>query len=124
MNIPKIAWKRGLALWIDLFFSTGISMLLFGFYSDTFVMDSLPFIMTVGGLMLLCRDLFGRSLGKLIMGLQIVDTRTNSRAKCYQRILRDITLPITVIEMFIYISKNDNKRLGDMLAGTSVEEIK
>ena len=124
MDISKIAWKRGIAFYVDLAFSTAISMLLFLYHSQTYVVDSIPYIVTVGGAMLLCRDVFGRSLGKLIMGLQIIDTKTNSRANFGQRLLRNITTPFSIVEMLIYIYKNDNKRLGDMLAGTSVEEIK
>lgn len=124
MNIPKITWKRGIAFCIDLLFSTAISMLLFVSGSQVEDVDFLPYLLTVGGLTLLSRDVFGRSLGKFIMGLQIIDTKTNSRANSDQRLLRNITTPFTIIEVLIYICRNDNKRLGDVLAGTSVEEIK
>lgn len=124
MNNLKLMLKRGLALWIDLVLSALIGILLYFHYSITYIVDPLPFVMALGILALIGRDIFGRSLGKCIFRLKIVDIKTNYRAKCYQRILRNIAAPIIVIEALILFIKNDNRRLGDILAGTSVEEIK
>lgn len=124
MNNLKLMLKRGLALWIDLVFSALIGILLYFHYSTTYIVEPLPFVMALGVLVLMGRDIFGRSLGKCICRLKIVDIKTNSPAKCYQRILRNIAAPIIAIEALILCLKNDDRRLGDMLAGTSVEEIK
>ena len=122
MNISRITIQRGVALMIDLMISTFISMALHSFLCLIYNTDEFTFVMFLGILLLITRDIFGRSIGKYMLGLQIIDVKTNSPAKLSQRLLRNITAPITSIEALILIAKNNNRRFGDVLAGTTVEE--
>ena len=64
------------------------------------------------------RDVFGRSIGKIILKLEIVDSRTGKKAALWQRLLKNITAPITVVEILIILLKKEQFRLGDKLART------
>ena len=64
------------------------------------------------------RDVFGRSIGKIILKLEIVDSRTGKKATLWQRLLKNITAPITVMEILIILLKKEQFRLGDKLART------
>ena len=124
MSISKLLLKRGVALWIDLLISTLICMLWYERLSTIYVMDEFPFVITLGLILMVGRDIFGRSLGKCIMGLKIIDINTNLPARLYKRIVRNFTFPITVVEAIVLLSQNNNSRFGDTLSGTRVESIK
>ncbi|MBN2653237.1 MAG: RDD family protein [Spirochaetales bacterium] len=89
---------------------------------DNFVVRAMMVSMA-GMLYLLLRDVLGsRSIGKIIMKLQIVDKSTGDKASFGQRFLRNITWVISWIEIIVFLANNGN-RLGDMLAKTRVEEM-
>ena len=121
----RILLKRVVALYIDLFISEAIATVLYEMYKPIcdYEMDYIPFVLAVALVALLCKDLFDRSIGKRIMRLCILDIKTNSSPKLYQRVLRNITAPITVFEGVLVFMNNENRRLGDVLAGTVVDEI-
>lgn len=60
-----------------------------------------------------------RSIGKRIFGLKIYNNQ-GSAAKYWQVLLRNITLPIWFIELIVFLSRSDKKRLGDLIAKTYV----
>lgn len=67
------------------------------------------------------RDLItGRSIGKRVMKLKIIDAKSGKRANLMQCFLRNITSLIAPVD-FIYYHKK-GFRLGDRLAGTAVVE--
>ena len=73
--------------------------------------------------MLLFRDIFGKSLGKFLLGITIVDFRTGKKANIWQRLLRQLTLPIIAAEMIVVISTKDKRRLGDYWAKTDLKVV-
>lgn len=73
--------------------------------------------------MLLFRDIFGKSLGKLLLGITIIDFKTGKKANVWQRILRQLTLPIIAAEMIVVISTKDKRRLGDYWAKTDLKVV-
>lgn len=67
------------------------------------------------------RDLLtGRSIGKRLMKLKIIDIKSGRRANLLQCFLRNITSLIGPVDLFYYHKKGF--RLGDRLAGTTVVE--
>lgn len=66
------------------------------------------------------RDLigFGRSLGKRITGLAIVDKRTARPAKRWQRLVRNLFMFMTVVDWIVMLVKGQT--VGDLLAHTAV----
>ncbi len=60
-----------------------------------------------------------RSIGKRIFGLKIYNSQGNT-PKYWQVILRNITLLIWFIELIVWLSRKDKRRLGDLLAITYV----
>lgn len=87
-----------------------------------------PYWLSVGLLVFACRvifickDLFvGRSPGKWIMGLLIVDEATGAPARWKQSIVRNLILLIPVIgESIVGLSLRSGWRLGDRIARTRV----
>ena len=71
------------------------------------------------------KDLFGgRSLGKraLNMAVRKLDNTDEVPGK-WRLFLRNITLIIWPIELIVLLARDDNRRLGDMIAGTTVIRI-
>ncbi|MBP5519353.1 MAG: RDD family protein [Treponema sp.] len=73
-------------------------------------------------ILLVFKDVFRNgSLGKKIMKLKIIDSKTNKNASVGKRILRNITWILSWIEFIVYLTTN--KRIGDRLAKTDVVQI-
>ena len=71
--------------------------------------------------LMILRDVFGQSIGKLLFGVEIVDFRTGDKAKWYQRILKNITVVLTVfVEVPMVLFRKDHRKLGDIIAKTDV----
>ena len=72
---------------------------------------------------LLNKDYFnGKSIGKRLFGYQVVDNKTNKPAYEMQCVLRNVTLIIWPLEVFVALI-SPNKRLGDLIAGTKLIDI-
>lgn len=70
---------------------------------------------------MLLRDLIGgRSIGKRLVGLKVIDKQTGEPAGLLKCLLRNVTWFIGSIDIIVYLIKG--ARLGDMLAGTDVVE--
>lgn len=109
--MSSIVKKRMLAFIIDFFFVMLImSILRYGFKSESFWLNY-----GIGVLCVLLRDIIfgGRSLGKIIMGLKVIDTKTDTRASIWKLIVRNITSPIWFVDAIIVFSDNSNPRLMD-----------
>jgi uncharacterized RDD family membrane protein YckC len=61
------------------------------------------------------------SIGKLIMKQRIVSADTNAPAVLWQRIVRNLTWILGPVEILVYLIAK--KRLGDMLARTTVATL-
>lgn len=77
---------------------------------------------------ILFRDcLNGQSLGKYLVGTQVVD-ENNAPARPGKAVLRNITMVISIVPLIEYVvmlcEKEEGKRLGDRLARTRVRDLK
>jgi uncharacterized RDD family membrane protein YckC len=85
-----------------------------------FFNDKNMYVFLIGLALYFCKDcIHGRSIAKRILGLQVVDNSTGAEAspvKCVVRNLFCIIWPIEVIAVVV----NPQRRLGDMVAGTTV----
>ena len=71
--------------------------------------------------LLIFKDIFKNgSIGKRIMKLEIVDSKTKEKALLTKRILRNVTWVLSFIEVIFLIASD--KRIGDRIAGTEVVE--
>lgn len=61
---------------------------------------------------------FGRSLGKRIMGLTVIDERTAEKSAVYQRVLRALITATPIIDFIFFIVRG--KTVGDSVASTLV----
>ena len=72
-------------------------------------------------LLLIFKDIFKNgSIGKRIMKLEIIDSKTQEKALLTKRILRNVTWVLSFIEVIFRIASD--KRIGDRIAGTEVVE--
>ena len=74
----------------------------------------------MGNLLMILRDLLGRSVGKCIMKLKIVNFDNEASPTLWQRLIRNITGPIAFVDVFFILLRKDHRRLGDILAKTNV----
>lgn len=129
----KLLILRFLAFVIDwnIMFGVAVALMFFGPGSnpDYFIYPSIKMLTSIGfilGLLwipLYClfKDcLFGRrSLGKLICGLRIQNSKTGEKASFGSLIIRNITYIIVQVEG-VFVLVNKGKRLGDYIAKTQV----
>lgn len=80
----------------------------------------LHYVSLAGFALFCCKDSFnGRSPGKRVMGLQVVDNGTLESASPMQCLVRNVTVIIWPIEM-AFVLLRPGRRIGDWLAGTRV----
>jgi len=103
--------KRTIAFIIDfIFIMLVMSILMYVLKSTYFWLNY-----GVGALFAFLRDIIfgGRSLGKIIMGLKVVDMKTTTKAPIWKLIVRNITTPIWFVDAIIVLSDNSKSRLMD-----------
>lgn len=61
----------------------------------------------------------GQSIGKKMLGLYVVNTKTNSQCTYIQSVMRNITYLLGIID-WIFIIGSERRRLGDRFASTKV----
>jgi len=88
-----------------------------GFYIFSFVIVFLAFGF---------RDIFkGQSIGKRILGIGVRDVSDNFAVPSASRLfLRQIFTCIWLIEFFVLVFNSENRKLGDMIAGTGVYNLR
>ena len=103
--IPKISFgnpNQGNFVWVDIIFSISFSLMMIA---------------------LINKDFFGgQSTVHRLLGFKVVDVKTNEQASKLKCMLRNVTAPIWIIEV-IFLLVNPKRRLGDIIAGTSLIEI-
>jgi uncharacterized RDD family membrane protein YckC len=91
-----------------------------GYEVPNYILYASVFLFVLGLSLYFFKDIFnGRSIGKRLMNLQIVDDKTGDAASPLQTVVRDITSLLFPIEV-VFLLLNPAKRLGDMIAGTRV----
>ena len=76
-----------------------------------FLIDASPIYLTF----FFFKDVFGRSIGKMIFGLYIVERGTNQKASFGKRFFRNFSLMIFPIEGIFVLISETNTRLADKL---------
>jgi uncharacterized RDD family membrane protein YckC len=70
---------------------------------------------------MLLRDLYqGRSVGKRICNLVVIDSNDGKVASAVQSVVRNITILIWPVEIIFLIFRKDGRRIGDHLAKSTV----
>ena len=119
MNKIKVVF-RIIAGFVDLLIHAGIIMLIFSVFVGEIDANDWRLYAAFLPLMIL-RDMFGQSVGKYLLGIDIIDFRTGQKAKCYQRILKNITVLLTMfVEVPMVLFRKDHRKLGDIIAKTDV----
>ena len=111
---------RGFAFAIDTIVCAVIAIGMFKIVSLYVTLDSYYLGIVIGILLLTFRDIFGKSLGKYLLEMSVVDAKTKTSVKFYKRLLKNITVPITIIEIPMVIFTKEHKRIGDKLSKTEV----
>ena len=131
--------KRLISAFIDNFIATIISGLLFAVfivsYSNNFQHFDLIvtksrdgfklFYMTsiISQITIIFKDIVnGRSIGKMMNGLEVVSKNKNKPITYLQLLLRNITLLIPFVELPYYLINKE--RIGDIIANTKVVEVR
>ena len=113
--------RRILAAWLDhsitVILVLSAQCVFFGIYPSV---NSLLISFSIGCSYLIFRDIFGKSIGKVVFRLKI--TYDSKMPHIFCRILRNITILIIPLEVLFMIT--GNKRIGDMLAKTDVVMMK
>lgn len=112
---------RGGAFYIDLMISVAIAMIFNTIVYGELSFDHIYLDIGLAFILLTFRDIFGKSVGKLLLGMSIVDTRDNNKAKIFQRLVKNITTPLSIIEIPMVLLRKDHRRLGEMLAKTETK---
>ncbi|WP_348825721.1 RDD family protein [Flavobacterium aestuarii] len=103
--IPKISFgnpNQASFVWTDIIFSISFSLMMVAIIN---------------------KDFFGgQSAVHRFLGFKVVDVKTNEQASKLKCMLRNVTAPIWMIEV-IFLLVNPKRRLGDIIAGTSLIEI-
>ena len=119
-----ILWRRYMAFLIDALITMVIVLLVCDLILDKiFGVNERSIIWTWGCtvfLLLIIRDIFGRSLGKRIFGFKIISYNEHENPKIHQLIVRNISLLLLPIEIIFVIVEKDHLRLGDYIAETQV----
>ncbi len=76
-----------------------------------FLIDASPIYLTLFFL----KDIFGRSVGKMIFGLYIVEKGTGEKASFGKRFFRNFTLLLFPIEGIALLMSETNTRIADKL---------
>ena len=125
-------WKRIFAFAIDSVICAVIQVILMivfhidplaiptDIYSSLFIEQLI--IILICTTYFLCRDVIGKeSIGKKIMKLKIVNQNGDDKNVSFgRRILRNIPLFLGIIEVIMFLA-NKGRRIGDVIARTSVQ---
>ena len=110
--------KRLIAAVIDFYiviFIIIFSVLLIGIELDSWL------LIAVGVVLLCLKDVSGRSVGKKLLKLGLLDVDSERTPSLIKRVLRNISMVIWPVEVFLLLSKR--RRIGDTLCHTRVVDF-
>ena len=120
MEFVRTLARRVVAVYIDLYASMFVGYLAY-YIVQRFADVDLKFMAAIiSVLLMILRDARGRSLGKQILRLHIVNEDGESKTTMRQRIIRNLTTPLHVVEGVAILLRGDLRRWGDMLAKTKI----
>lgn len=118
-------WRRYIAFLIDFLIPCGLLLIVCDllFFKLIRVEDD-SIVYSIWGIAvaiaLITKDIFGKSLGKRILGLKIVSWYGYEQPRLYQLILRNILIFLIPIEAIFVVIRKDHMRIGDHMAETKV----
>lgn len=119
--------KRFLSFLIDEIFFSIISILLMFILSHIGILKENFNFSLIGPIifwtLFIFKDLKGKSLGKSILKLQIVDCHTKKRASPLKCVLRNLFYVLGVFDLIFVCYHSQGRRLGDYVAGTKVTKL-
>ena len=80
--------------------------------------SNMSLVLIVGFTALTFKDVFGRSLGKRIMGIRI--TEGGKTPKVWKRIVRNLSTVLGGVEFLVFLLRSDHRKLMDVLLGLDV----
>ena len=119
-NIKITLIFRGAAFLMDIMIYSAIMQVIVWIFYKIPVFGTKPVMLGIAFILMFFRDVFVKSIGKYLLGLNIIDSRSKNKAKVYQRLLKNITLPLWFVEAPIVIFSKKHRRIGDLLAKTEI----
>lgn len=73
---------------------------------------------------LFCKDCFGgRSIGKRILGYQVIDNKTNLAVRPFKSVVRNLSYILGLFDIAMMFYHSKGYRIGDYITHTHVEKI-
>lgn len=114
-------YKRFFAFIVDIIMSAMFAILIYGVLSFFSVKIIIPMIAIIGWAALICKDCFnGVSVGKLLLGIQVVDSNTQQIVSPQKSIIRNLFYFLSFIDIAFAFTNSKERRLGDYIAHTEV----
>lgn len=112
--------KRFMAFWVDIGISTGIIISLFVVFGLTNVI-AIIIGATVAAILFLLKDITGRSVGKRIFKLKIIDRMDKTATIPVKKlILRNILLGLWMVDGFMLYENRAKYKIMDKVLGLDV----
>ena len=112
--------KRFMAFWVDIGISTGIIIILFVVFGLTKVI-AIIIGATVAAILFLLKDITGRSVGKRIFKLKIIDRMDKTATIPVKKlILRNILLGLWMVDGFMLYENRVKYKIMDKVLGLDV----
>lgn len=116
--------ERFLAFIIDAIIVTLFTILIYNILLYYHVKIITPMVCIIGWAILICKDCFnGVSIGKRIMGIQIVDIQTHQIASPQKCVIRNLFYFLSFIDVIVMFANSKNLRLGDLATHTKVTSL-
>lgn len=80
--------------------------------------SNMSLVLIVGFAALTFKDVFGRSIGKRLMGIKI--TEGGKAPKVWKRIVRNLSTALWDVEFLVFLLRSDHRKLMDVLLGLDV----
>lgn len=116
--------ERFLAFIIDAIIVTLFTILIYNILLYYHVKIITPMVCIIGWAILICKDCFnGVSIGKRIMGIQIIDIQTQQIASPQKCVIRNLFYFLSFIDVIVMFASSKNLRLGDLATHTKVTSL-
>lgn len=116
-----LIFQRIVAFWVDHLCISFITVVPITLIHNTQIFEgvsNMSLVLIVGFTVLTFKDVFGRSLGKRIMGIRI--TEGGKTPKVWKRIVRNLSTVLGGVEFLVFLLRSDHRKLMDVLLGLDV----
>ena len=116
-----LVFQRIVAFWVDHLCISFITVVPITLIHNTQIFEgvsNMSLVLIVGFTALTFKDVFGRSLGKRIMGIRI--TEGGKTPKVWKRIVRNLSTVLGGVEFLVFLLRSDHRKLMDVLLGLDV----